>query len=141
MQCGPRLGQLSEFEKSYTHVFLYPPQPTEMLTIEGRRRNLSTRMYGIYLKEVWSRSERGYPISHPAPMPHTSCLLPPPSVRPPVTHLSAPTSLDPLPLSLLPPLSSFLLHPSFFLPPSPFLIVAVICRYGRGEIARGRLTE
>ena len=51
------MGQLSEFERSYTHVLLYPPQPVEMLTIEGRRRNFSTRMYGIYLEEARSQSE------------------------------------------------------------------------------------
>ena len=34
-----RMGQLSEFDKSYTHVLLYPPQPAEMVEIEGRRRN------------------------------------------------------------------------------------------------------
>ena len=64
------MGQLSEFENSYAHVLLYPPQPAEMLTLEGRRRNFSTRMYGIYLEDdgcrlvVMTRSRMGVIALH-----------------------------------------------------------------------------
>ena len=58
-----RMAQLSELEGSYAHVLLYRPQPAEMLTVEGRRRNFSTRMYGIYLEETRSICASGQPIS------------------------------------------------------------------------------
>ena len=47
-----RMAQLSEFDRSYTHVLLYPPQPVDVLTPEGRRRNFSSRMYATYLEEA-----------------------------------------------------------------------------------------
>ena len=46
-----RMAQLSEFERSYSHVLLYPPQPAAMVTLEGRQGNFSARMYGFYLQE------------------------------------------------------------------------------------------
>ena len=57
-----RMAQLSEFDRSYAHVLLYPPQPADMLTIEGRRRNFSSRMYGIYLEEVRATRDRQQPL-------------------------------------------------------------------------------
>jgi len=46
-----RMAQLSEFERSYSHVLLFPPQPADMVDFEGRQRNFSTRMYGIFSQE------------------------------------------------------------------------------------------
>ena len=47
-----RLAQLSEFEKSYQQVLLYPPQPAAMLDYEGRQKNFSSKMYGFFLQEM-----------------------------------------------------------------------------------------
>ena len=47
-----RMAQLTEFDRSYAHVLLFPPQPNEVIQLQGRMRNFSTRMYGIYLEEV-----------------------------------------------------------------------------------------
>ena len=47
-----RMAQLPEFERSYSHVLLYPPQPAHMVSLEGRQGNFSARMYGIYLEEM-----------------------------------------------------------------------------------------
>ena len=55
-----RMAQLSEFERSYSHVLLYPPQPAAMLEHAGRLTNFSTKMYGIYLQE---KRTSGLPIS------------------------------------------------------------------------------
>jgi len=41
-----RMASLSEFEKSYTHVLLYPPQPIAVVDFEQRKANFSSRMYG-----------------------------------------------------------------------------------------------
>ena len=46
-----RMAQLSEFERSYLHVLLYPPQPAAMLDYDGRQGNFSSKMYGFYLQE------------------------------------------------------------------------------------------
>ena len=46
------MAQLPEFERSYSHVLLFPPQPAQMLQLEGRQVNFSARMYGIYLEEM-----------------------------------------------------------------------------------------
>ena len=46
-----RLAQLSEFERSYSHVLLYPPQPAAMVSYEGRQTNFSSKMYGFYLQD------------------------------------------------------------------------------------------
>ena len=45
------MAQLLEFERSYSHVLLYPPQPAAMLELDGRRGNFSAKMYGFYLEE------------------------------------------------------------------------------------------
>ena len=43
------MAQLSEFERPYSHVLLYPPQPKAMINCsEG---NFSAKMYQIYLLE------------------------------------------------------------------------------------------
>ena len=55
-----RMAQLSEFERSYSHVLLYPPQPAAMLEHTGRQTNFSTKMYGIYLQE---KRTSGLPIA------------------------------------------------------------------------------
>ena len=47
-----RMAQLSEFQRSYSHVLLFPPQPADMLDIEGRQRSFSAKMYGFYLQEM-----------------------------------------------------------------------------------------
>ena len=46
------MAQLPEFDRSYSHVLLYPPQPRQMLELEGRMGNFSAKMYGIYLQEM-----------------------------------------------------------------------------------------
>ena len=57
-----RLAQLSEWERSYAHVLLYPPQPAAMLTLEARQSNFSTKMYGAYLAEKRQQISHGVPI-------------------------------------------------------------------------------
>ena len=47
-----RMASLPEFERSYSHVLLYPPQPKDCVTLDERKVNFSTRMYGIYLQEM-----------------------------------------------------------------------------------------
>ena len=75
-----RMAGLSEFQRSYSHVLLYPPQPSDMLTIDGRQRSFSAKMYGFYLEEmrgglaagvavgacflVWHRDREYDPKSH-----------------------------------------------------------------------------
>ena len=58
-----RMAQYSEWEKSYTHVLLYPPQPAAMVDIEGRQGNFSTRMYGFYLREKQQQVKSGGAVS------------------------------------------------------------------------------
>ena len=43
-----RMAQLSEFERSYSHVLLYPPQPAAVVDYDGRQGNFSTKMYGTH---------------------------------------------------------------------------------------------
>ena len=54
-----RMAQLSEFDKSYVQVLLYPPQPAACLELEGRQRNFSSKMYGYYLQEMRAVREGG----------------------------------------------------------------------------------
>ena len=58
-----RMAQLSEFERSYSNVLLYPPQPALVLHPEGRCGNFSQRMYGFYLREVQTQIAAGVPVS------------------------------------------------------------------------------
>ena len=51
-ECAIRMASLPEFDRSYANVLLYPPQPAAMVSLEGRRTNFSTRMYGMYLQEM-----------------------------------------------------------------------------------------
>ena len=46
------MAQLPEFDRSYTQVLLYPPQPRQMVEYEGRMQNFSSKMYGLYLQEM-----------------------------------------------------------------------------------------
>ena len=57
-----RLAHLSEWERSYAHVLLYPPQPAAMLTLEGRQVSFSAKMYGAYL------AEKRQQVCHHAPI-------------------------------------------------------------------------
>ena len=57
-----RMAGLSEWEKSYSHVLLYPPQPADMVEFEGRQRNFSTKMYGTYLQEKRQQLVHDQPI-------------------------------------------------------------------------------
>ena len=56
------MAQLSEFQRSYSHVLLYPPQPLDMLNIEGRQQSFSSRMYGFYLQEMRELLATGAPV-------------------------------------------------------------------------------
>ena len=58
-----RMASASEFERTYSHVLLYPPQADECRSAEGRERNFSSRMYGIYLQEMRLAMAAGIPIS------------------------------------------------------------------------------
>ena len=58
-----RMAQLSEFERSYSNVLLYPPQPALVLHPEARCGNFSQRMYGFYLREVQTQIAKGVPVS------------------------------------------------------------------------------
>ena len=58
-----RMAQLSEFERSYTHVLLYPPQPAAMVAFEGRQSSFSAKMYGFYLQEKRQEVAAGHPVS------------------------------------------------------------------------------
>ena len=58
-----RMASASEFDRTYSHVLLYPPQPDECRTAEGRARNFSSSMYGIYLQEMRLAMAAGIPIS------------------------------------------------------------------------------
>ena len=58
-----RLAQLSEWERSYAHVLLYPPQPSAMLSLEGRQVSFSAKMYGVYLEEKRRQVSHGVPIA------------------------------------------------------------------------------
>ena len=58
-----RLAHLSEWERSYTHVLLYPPQPAAMLTAESRQGNFSSKMYGAYLADQRQLVSHGAPIA------------------------------------------------------------------------------
>ena len=58
-----RMSQLSEFERSYAHVLLYPPQPGAMVSVETRKGNFSSKMYSFYLEEMRARLRSGHPLS------------------------------------------------------------------------------
>ena len=46
------MAHLSEWERSYTHVLLFPPQPAAMRSVEARQTSFSAKMYGAYLAEM-----------------------------------------------------------------------------------------
>ena len=58
-----RMAQLTEFDRSYSHVLLYPPQPVAMLEYEGRQVNFTSKMYGIFIEEQRLALEASKPIS------------------------------------------------------------------------------
>ena len=58
-----RMAQFSEFERSYTNVLLYPPQPAAMVSFEGRQGNFSSKMYGFYLQAMRDTLAAGQPVS------------------------------------------------------------------------------
>ena len=58
-----KMAQLSEFERSYSHVLLYPPQPAAMLDLAGRSQNFTSMMYGYYLEEQRRQLAAGTPVS------------------------------------------------------------------------------
>ena len=58
-----RMAQLSEFERSYSHVLLYPPQPSAMIDYDGRQGNFTSKMYGFYLQEQRQVVSNGNRIS------------------------------------------------------------------------------
>ena len=58
-----RMAQLPEFERSYSHVLLYPPQPDAMVDFDGRQGNFSAKMYGFYLQENRTLLEADAPVS------------------------------------------------------------------------------
>ena len=60
---GVFLAQMSEFERSYSHVLLYPPQPAAMLDFAGRQVNFTSKMYGFYLEDNRATVERGASVS------------------------------------------------------------------------------
>jgi hypothetical protein len=62
-----RMASLPEFVRTYSHVLLYPPQPSECVSPLGRKRNFSTRMYGIYLSEMVTVVTAGEPIGESFP--------------------------------------------------------------------------
>ena len=57
-----RMAQPSEFERSCTHVLLYPPQPARMILLEGRQSNFFAKMYGLYLQEKRQQVAAGHPV-------------------------------------------------------------------------------
>ena len=56
------MAQLSELERSYSHVLLYPPQPAAMVSLQDRQANFSSKMYGFYLQEMRELVRAGQPI-------------------------------------------------------------------------------
>jgi hypothetical protein len=58
-----RIAQLSEFERSYSHVLLYPPQPAAMLDHEARQGIFSAKMYDFYLEVNRQDAQAGVPVA------------------------------------------------------------------------------
>ena len=47
-----RMASLPEFERSYVHVLLFPPQPKACESFDDRKVSFSIRMYRVYLQEM-----------------------------------------------------------------------------------------
>ena len=47
-----RMASCTEFETSFAHTLLYPPQPLDMTDFANRQQNFSCKMYGFYLREL-----------------------------------------------------------------------------------------
>ena len=59
-----RMASCSEFDRTYSHVLLYPPQPANCLDLADRvSGNFSIRMYGFYLAEMRQCIEAGANIT------------------------------------------------------------------------------
>ena len=58
-----KMASLPEFERTYSHVLLYPPQPKDCTSPEDRRRNFSSRMYGFYLSAQEDQMKADQPIA------------------------------------------------------------------------------
>ena len=54
-----RMASLSEFDRSYSHVLLYPPQPEVVRDLEGRQKSFSGKMYGFYVAEMRETRDAG----------------------------------------------------------------------------------
>ena len=50
-----RMASCTEFETSFAHTLLYPPQPRDMEDFQLRQRNFSCKMYGFYVREQEDR--------------------------------------------------------------------------------------
>ena len=57
------MASFSEFDRTYSHVLLYPLQPANCVSLEERKVNFSTRMYGIYAEEMRVLTAAGQPIA------------------------------------------------------------------------------
>jgi hypothetical protein len=57
------MNHCSEFDRSYSHVLLYPPQPASVVGYEGRLGSFSARMYGFYNEEQRRCTAAGHPMS------------------------------------------------------------------------------
>ena len=59
-----RMAQLPEFEKSYSQVLLFPPQPAAMVDFSARQGgNFSAKMYGFYLQQNHIALDADVPIA------------------------------------------------------------------------------
>ena len=45
------MAACTEFETSFSHTLLYPPQPADMVELAGRQKNFSCKMYGFFVRE------------------------------------------------------------------------------------------
>ncbi len=58
-----RMAQMSELERSYSHVLMCPPQPAAMVEYDGRQCNFSGKMYGFYIQEKRQQLTASEPIN------------------------------------------------------------------------------
>ena len=57
------MASCPEFDRTYSHVLLYPPQPANCMNLADRASgNFSIRMYGFYLAEMRQCIEAGSKI-------------------------------------------------------------------------------
>ena len=67
------MASLTEFEKSYSHVLLYPPQPIAVVDLDQRKANFSSRMYGFrnFMNGLISNTLH-LPLSSSITLPHSN---------------------------------------------------------------------